>query len=81
MGTWLMIVVLVGLAVWSLWVGIVGWNLDSGVEMSGHGYAAMGLGVALTVIVGIGLMALLFYSSRSGHDVVAHEGGHRDDTD
>jgi len=85
MGTWLMIVVLVGLALWSLWVGIVGWNLESGVEMSWHGYAAMSIGIALSLIVGIGLMFLVFYSSRSGHDEVAGRDfareGRRDDTD
>ena len=39
----------------------------TGVEMSGHGYAAMTLGI-ITLLVGCGLMALMFYSSRCGYD-------------
>jgi heme/copper-type cytochrome/quinol oxidase subunit 2 len=37
-------------------------------EMSGHGYSALIIGVVFTLVVGCGLMALVFYSSRSGHD-------------
>ena len=33
-----------------------------------HFYIAMTLGVVFSLLVGIGLMALVFYSSRSGHD-------------
>lgn len=36
--------------------------------VSGHGTTAMVLGVAFSLIVGIGLMALVFYSSRLGYD-------------
>ena len=36
--------------------------------MSGHGYAAMTLGIIFTLVVGCGLMALMFYSSRRGYD-------------
>ena len=32
------------------------------------GYVALGLGVGFSLIVGCGLMALLFYSSRQGYD-------------
>ena len=35
-------------------------------------YVALGLGVLFSLAVGIGLMALVFYSSRSGHDDRAH---------
>ena len=35
--------------------------------MSGHGYAAMTLGIIFTLVVGCGLMALMFYSSRRGY--------------
>jgi hypothetical protein len=33
-----------------------------------HGYIAMTLGVGLSLVVGCGLMTLLFYSSRHGYD-------------
>ena len=36
--------------------------------MPAVGYIAMGLGVTFSVIVGCGLMTLLFYSSRHGYD-------------
>ena len=36
--------------------------------MSGPGYAAMTLGIIFTLVVGCGLMALMFYSSRRGYD-------------
>lgn len=36
--------------------------------LPGHFYLAMTLGIVFSAIVGIGLMALVFYSSRRGHD-------------
>jgi uncharacterized membrane protein len=83
MGSWILIAILVVLAAWSLWVGVVGWNLESGVEMSGHGYAAMAIGIIFSLIVGIGLMALVFYSSRKGYDDAAsqHQARRADDLD
>lgn len=49
---------------WAIW----GWQQTAGVEMSVHGYAAMALGIIFTLVVGCGLMALMFYSSRRGYD-------------
>lgn len=39
-----------------------------GVELSIHGKIALGLGVLFTMVIGFGLMALIFYSNRNGHD-------------
>lgn len=36
--------------------------------LSLHGWIALGLGTALTLLVGGGLMALVFYSARKGYD-------------
>jgi hypothetical protein len=36
--------------------------------MGFHGWLAMILGVVFTVVVGCGLMGLMFYSSRYGYD-------------
>ena len=36
--------------------------------MTGAGYTAMALGIVATLALGIGLMALIFYSNRSGRD-------------
>jgi membrane-bound ClpP family serine protease len=39
-----------------------------GAGISAHGFIAMTLGVVLTVALGVGLMALVFYSNSRGHD-------------
>jgi hypothetical protein len=69
--------VLLALAAVAVWTGITGWNLESDVEMSGHGYAAMAIGIVASLVVGIGLMALVFYSSRKGYDEAAGEDRYR----
>jgi len=37
-------------------------------EISLAGWAAMGFGILVTLALGIGLMSLVFFSSRSGYD-------------
>jgi hypothetical protein len=37
-------------------------------EISPAGWVAMGLGIIVTLALGIGLMSLVFYSSRGGYD-------------
>ena len=49
-------------AIASLWAGI------GASEISLAGWFAMGLGIILTLALGIGLMALVFISSRRGYD-------------
>jgi hypothetical protein len=39
-----------------------------GEDMPAEGYAALIIGIVFSLAVGIGLMALLFYSSRRGYD-------------
>ena len=46
---------------------IYAWN-SIDVEMSVHGYIAMILGIVFSLVLGCGLMALMFYSSRHGYD-------------
>jgi hypothetical protein len=36
--------------------------------MGFHGWLAMILGIVFTIVVGCGLMGLMFYSSRYGYD-------------
>ena len=43
------------------------WNRVD-VEMSVHGYIAMILGIFFSLVIGCGLMGLMFYSSRHGYD-------------
>ncbi len=58
--------------------GIYGWRAAAGAEIGMHGWIALVLGSALTIGVGGGLMALVFYSSRHGYDEDAH---YEDDPD
>jgi hypothetical protein len=51
---------------------------ESGSPMPLHLVVATIAGVGLTVLVGTGLMGLVFLSNRSGHDEDANRGG-RDD--
>ena len=60
--------VLVGLALLILWA-LTGF-VDLGV--SGHGLVALILGILYTSGLGIALMALIFYSNRSGHGEDTH---------
>ena len=65
---WLAIIVLFGFLVWAAWIALRTWTSLSGVAMSPLGWLFMGLGVVVTLAVGGGLMALLFYSSRHNYD-------------
>ncbi len=51
-----------------------------GVELSIHGKIAMAIGVVFTFGIGIGLMSLVFYSNKHGHDAtVYHSTDHVDE--
>jgi hypothetical protein len=44
---------------------LTGWDASA---MSIHGWIALGLGTFLSLAIGGGLMALVFYSARKGYD-------------
>jgi uncharacterized membrane protein required for colicin V production len=67
-GSWIIIIVLLSLLAATGFIVYLGWTLGDGIEVSRAGYVAMALGVLFSLAVGCGLMALLFYSSRSGFD-------------
>jgi hypothetical protein len=52
----------------ALWYAAQAWTATEGPPMPATGYAAMALGIVFSLIVGCGLMALVFYSSRHGYD-------------
>jgi hypothetical protein len=54
----------------AIWM-VAAWNSAGDVEMSKHGWMALGLGTFFSIVIGCGLMALMFYSSRTGHDEAA----------
>lgn len=45
----------------------------SGTPLRLHFVIAMSLGISLTLLLAGGLMSLLFFSARSGHDEAAHQ--------
>ncbi len=64
----LIIVPLLALLAVSLWFAAVAWtHFDIG-SMPAYGWAALAGGAVMSLIVGGGLMALIFYSSRHGYD-------------
>lgn len=79
MGSKILIAVLGGLVIWAGWVGFTGWNLESDVQMDANGYAAMIIGIVGSLVVGIALMTLVFYSSRKGYDDAAGHNSERSD--
>jgi hypothetical protein len=65
--------VAIGALIVVLVVVVGGVYYDSGTDelaagVSGPGYLAMTFGVLFTIVVGAGLMGLIFYSSRRGYD-------------
>jgi hypothetical protein len=64
---WFALLVLFGFLIAALWYAVKVWTSMAGVEMSGWGWLFLGLGVVVTTGLGVGLMALVFYSSR--HDM------------
>lgn len=49
------------------------WGMaKQGLDLGLHGQIAMAAGVFFTMALGAGLMALLFYSNRGGHDDVVN---------
>lgn len=61
--------VVLGLVFWASWVV---WQKMGQIDLGLHGWIALILGAVGMIILGGGLMWLSFYSSRSGHDNVAH---------
>src|SRR5580692_8059463 len=67
-GSWTILVVLLLLLVGTFTIVYLGWTLANGTDVPASGYVAMVFGVLVSLSVGFGLMALIFYSSRKGYD-------------
>ncbi|HWA03966.1 MAG TPA: hypothetical protein VG819_10620 [Rhizomicrobium sp.] len=65
---WVAIAILGGLLVWASWYALRAWNALAGIEISVTGWIFIVIGVVLTIGLGAGLMALVFYSSRHDYD-------------
>ena len=78
LGTVFIAVALLGLLGLAIWVMIAVWT-STDAKMSGHGWAALTLGVLFSCVVGFGLMALMFFSNRRGYDEPPTLNTHDDD--
>lgn len=65
---WFAILVLLVLLGAAVWYCVVAWSELPDVGIPPIGWLFLVFGVLLTILVGGGLMALLFYSSRKGKD-------------
>jgi cytochrome c oxidase assembly factor CtaG len=68
LGSWTVLIVLFSLLAATFVIVYLGWKLGSEADVPTSGYVAMVLGVIVSLAVGFGLMALVFYSSRKGYD-------------
>jgi hypothetical protein len=70
-GTVLLVLFLFGLLGASAWWAVYVWtSID--VQMPTAGYVALFAGIIFSLLVGCGLMALVFYSNRKGYDEPPH---------
>jgi hypothetical protein len=63
------------------WLAAHTWISTADSPMPVSAYVAMVLGIIFSVVVGCGLMALLFYSNRHGYDDIGYDVRHRPDDD
>ncbi len=68
LGTIALVVVLLGLLAAAILFAVRSFTSVEGPPMPEVGYVAMTIGVVFSLLVGIVLMALLFYSARHGYD-------------
>jgi hypothetical protein len=78
MRKFLVIAPLLALLAASVWFAAYAWTAIEGPPVPVEGQIAMWLGIVFSLVVGCGLMALVFYSSRHGYDDAV--GGQRDET-
>ena len=64
----LLVIALLALLALALWFAASAWVHLAGDEIPLYGYLAIAGGVLFSLLVGGGLMALVFYSNRHGYD-------------
>jgi hypothetical protein len=78
-GSWTILIVLLLVLAGTLVIAYLGWTLANGTDVPASGYVAMAFGALVSLGVGFGLMALIFYSSRKGYDeppvLISPDGG------
>ena len=68
LGTVVLVVALLELLIAATLFAVRSWTSIEGPPMPEVGYVAMTIGVVFSLLIGITLMTLLFYSSRHGYD-------------
>lgn len=68
MKTGLLAATLLGLLAFAVWYAIRVWSDVGPTEMNVHGYLALVLMIVFSLLVGVGLMALVYFSNRRGYD-------------
>ncbi|MGE4247188.1 MAG: hypothetical protein AB7E66_14405 [Parvibaculaceae bacterium] len=84
MGSKILLLALLALLGVSIAFMVYGWQLGAGANISGFGWGSMAFGIIATLLVGCGLMAAVFYSSRHGYDdgsAQDRDRTHKDKTD
>jgi Na+-driven multidrug efflux pump len=71
MRKFIVVIPLLALLAASVWFALYSWTAIEGPPMPTEGHVAMWLGIVFSIVVGCGLMALVFYSSRRGYDDAA----------
>ena len=74
LGSILVLVPMMAILAASVWFAVHGWMAVEGTDIPVEGYVAMAAGIIFTLIVGVGLMSLVFYSRRHGYDDAADRG-------
>jgi hypothetical protein len=67
-GSYAIITILLGLLIWASVLAGKGWSSAVGTEVPLAEYVAMAIGILFSMLLGVGLMALVFYSGRAGYD-------------
>lgn len=68
MGKIILMASLLALLAAAIWFAARGWMSIESAPMPAEGYIALALGVIFSLVVGCGLMMLVFYSARHGYD-------------
>ena len=68
MGKIAIILTLLAMLLVTIWFAVSSWIAIEAPTMPTSAYVAMALGILFSVAVGVGLMALVFYSHRHGYD-------------
>ena len=76
-GTAALVGSLVGILVLTIWWGVSVWKAAGGPPIDGAIVVAMWFGIIFSLVVGCGLMALIFYSNRQGYDDRAYTANDR----